>query len=157
MTLARDLQLAVNAKRHGANYSLRIIREARREGVPVSWAFALFEQETGFRNVFGHDKGGMYPGQPVTKGKVLAMLRYTAAGGNSNGVGPGQLTYPPLIRRANQAGGAWKPAVNIRVSLRFFREITRGNYELDAWKYNGGPAYQKQIKAKQRAWHRILT
>ena len=58
----RDLVLARRAKRHGARYSLRIIREARRAGIPISLAFAIVEQESRFLNVCGHDPGGPHPG-----------------------------------------------------------------------------------------------
>lgn len=153
----QDLKYAARAKRAGAHHVLKTIQEARKAGVPLSWAFALVEQESGFRNIFGHDSGSIFKGMQVTKGRVTELLRFSAGGGNSNGVGLTQLTFPPLIRQANNAGGAHRPRFQLRVGLRFLNEVTGRDYDRLAWKYNGDPAYQVRIKAKQKRWHDILT
>src|ERR1044072_2299001 len=101
----QDLRYAARAKRAGAHHVLKTIQEARKARLPLSWAFALVEQESGFRNIFGHDSGSILKGRHVTKARVADLLRFTVAGGNSNGVGLTQLTWPPLIRKANAAGG----------------------------------------------------
>ena len=41
----------------GGRYEKVIVREAERSGLPVSLVCAVIEQETHFRNVFGHDGG----------------------------------------------------------------------------------------------------
>jgi hypothetical protein len=162
MSLARDLWLARRARAHGARYSLRIIWEARRAGLPISLAFALVEQESAFRNVFGHDRGGMFPGQNVTRSRVRALLRHTAAGGTSNGVGLTQLTWPPLIRAAEKAGGAHTPKAQLRVAFAHLAELIRVHGRPDGIRrYNGsGPAahaYSTSVRRKADRWHQILT
>ena len=150
---AIDLRYARRAKKAGAKWSLRIVWEARRARVPISWLFALIEQETGFRNVFGCDwgPGRAYCHEAVTREKVQALLR----SGLANGVGPGQLTSPEYVRRADRYGGAHVPRHNIRVAAEVLREKTGGDMH-KAWRYNGSPVYQGQIETKQRHWHRVL-
>ena len=72
---AIDLLYARRAKKAGANYSLRIIMEARRAGIPLSLAFAIIEQESNFQNVFGHDPTIFSGAGEVTKSKYLAYKR----------------------------------------------------------------------------------
>jgi hypothetical protein len=153
----RDLRYAARAKRAGARHTIKTVREARRHGVPLSWAFALVEQESGGKNVFGADRGSILAHQKVTKKRVAELLDYVRHGGVSNGVGLTQLTWVPLIEEANKAGGAHLPKHQLHVGLKFFRETTGGEFDRLAWKYNGDPAYQVQIKAKQRRWHKVLT
>lgn len=151
-----DPLYAHRAKKAGANSSLRIIIEARRQKIPLSWAFALCEQESEFRNITGCDSGPHTPGQycdaPVTKAVVAHILAHNP----SNGVGYTQITDKNLIREANALGGAEIIKNQIRVGFRYFRQVTGGNYDSNAWKYNGGHAYQAEIKAKQKHWHNIL-
>lgn len=161
MSARRDLALAVKAKRHGANYSLRIVREARRAGIPISLGFALIEQESNFANVFGHDPT-IYSGYgKVTKGKYLA---YKRARGKTRmqGVGPAQLTWWEFQDAADKLGGCWKPACNIRFAFRHLAALIGekgGAGGIAA--YNGsGPAAQRyavQVRAKQRKWYNRLA
>lgn len=153
----RDFIYAMRARRAGAHHCIKTVQEARCAGVPLSWAFALVEQESSFRNCFGHDSGSILKGLHVTKARVAALLHFVDHGGASNGVGLVQLTFPPLIREANRMGGAHKPRIQLRRGLRFFREVSEGHYDRLAWKFNGDPAYQVRIKAKQRRWHNVLT
>lgn len=155
MSLVRDLQLARKAKKAGAKNSLRIVREARRTKLPVSWAFALVDQESGFCNIFGHDAGSILKGQPVTRSRVRQLLAHVGAGGNSNGVGFTQLTWPPYIRLADQLGGAHVVKNQLRVGFEVLADC--GDLEANAWRYNGARRYQSEIKEKQRKWHRILS
>lgn len=151
------------ARRHGARHALWIIREARAEGVPLSWAFALVEQETNFRHIFGGDHGVLRNAKdapffrvPVTRARVQALIRWVNGGNASNGVGLTQLTSIGYINRAEQAGGAHKVRVNLRIGFRVLREKAGGHYTDNAWKYNGSPAYQAQIEAKRNRWAQIL-
>lgn len=156
----RDLMLARIANKHGAKFSLRIILEARRAGIPISWAFALVEQETGFRNIFGCDlgrrEGVPWCNAPVTKARVQELVRYVRNGGTSNGVGPTQLTSLDYIMRAEKLGGAHLTQHNIRVGMEVLHEKSGGDMQ-QAWKFNGAWQYQGQIAAKQAVWHRRLT
>lgn len=164
---SRDLQLAWRARRAGAKYSLRIILEARRTGIPLSLAFALVETESGFRNIFGADRGSILKHEKVTKKKVDRLLRFVAAGGPSNGVGLTQLTYPPFIKQANAAGGAHLPKYQLRVGFGALRDkIARhgGRVRPALAMYNAGRAdspvglsYADKVVAKQRRWHQVLV
>jgi hypothetical protein len=162
----RDLQLARKAKAHGAHYSLRIVYEARRAGLPISLAFALVEHESGFQNQFGHDRGAWRPADgKVTKSTVAELLRRVRLGGVSNGVGLTQLTYPPFIHRANQLGGAWLPKYQLRVgfeqlaSLVKHYGVARGLAAYNAGDPDNptGRRYALAVLEKQRRWHQRLT
>ena len=166
MTIAeRNRDLARLAKAAGANYSLRIILEARRANVPISAGFAIVEVETGDehgggRNIFGCDLGKRagvpWCHQRVTRARVQALIRHVRAGGTSNGVSPMQLTSLEYILRAERLGGAHIAANSIRVGMEVLREKTGGDMD-KAWRYNGGREYQEKFERAQRKWHRILT
>jgi hypothetical protein len=169
---ARDLVLAHRAKQAGAEYALRIIIEARRRGFgkdaqkPLALAFALIEQESDFKNVFGHDAGAWRPDDGVvTHAAVLELLRSVWLGGASNGVGLPQLTYPPFICRAEQRGGAHIPAHQLSVAFEDLASLIDTYGQDDALeRYNAGSpntpkgiAYRRQVQARIPKWHRILT
>jgi hypothetical protein len=165
----RDYLLARRAKRAGAkNYALRIIIEAKRHrNVSASLALALIEQESGFRNVFGHDAGGLFPGQEVTAAKVHRLLGHIAGGGTSNGVGPAQLTWPDYIREAQRDGGAHKTSVNIATGLRILAAniaAESGSERNGLARYNAGSSssskgqrYAAQVLDRKHRFHRALT
>lgn len=161
----KDRALARQLRKHGVRrgYPKVIIREARREKVPLSWALALVDQESAFQNIFGGDHGNLqhddrppYYHVPVTSSRVKALLRYVAQGHASNGVGPTQLTSVGYIVLAEREGGAHRPKINVRVGLRVLKAKCGGDYENRAWLFNGAPAYQQQIEGKQRKWARVL-
>lgn len=165
MSLRRDLVLANRAKRAGAKHSLRIVWEARRAWIPVSLGFALVEQESGFRNIFGADQGSILKHEKVTKAKVTRLLRFVERGGPSNGVGLTQLTYPPYIRHANRIGGAHLPKYQLRVGFGALRDKIANHGTVPGLAaYNAGRPdspvgreYAIGVRAKQLRWHRILT
>lgn len=175
MASARDLLLARRAKKAGANYSLRIIWEARRAGIPISAGFALVEQESNFRNVFGHDPVRSIPvswrGTSVTRDKYLRYKANRKAGLGMQGVGPVQLTWYEFQDRADRLGGCWIPRHNIRVGFEEFAKRfkvcrhrgfnTRGSVRYAGRDYNGsGPAaeaYGRELLNKYDHWHRILA
>lgn len=153
----RNIWLAVRAKRHGAKYSLRIVLEARRAGIPISLGFALIEQESGFRNVFGHDPTIFRGAGTVTKDKYLA---YKKARGRRNmqGVGPAQLTWWEYQDRADHFGGCWQPKHNIRVGFEVLAaHIKRHGRTKGIMRYNGSgeqaALYSQQVLWKMRRWH----
>jgi len=161
MATARDLLLAARAKRHGANYSLRIILEARQTGIPISLAFAVIEQESDFRNVFGHDPTIHAGAGKVTKRKYLA---YKQARGKTRmqGVGPAQLTWWELQDEADRLGGCWVPRHNIAAAFDKLSGLIRQHGEREGIRrYNGtGPAadrYAKSVLARREKWHDRLT
>jgi len=166
MSVARDLQLARRAKKAGAQYSLRIVLEARRAGIPISLAFALVEQESGFRNVFGHDSQAWRPADgKVTKSAVRHLLETVARGRPSNGVGLTQLTWPGFIRAADRAGGAHIPKYQLRVGFdHLVKCIQTFGVKRGLSVYNSGSpdnpkgrAYARSVAAKAERWHRVLT
>lgn len=161
---AQDLIYAARARKADARYQLRIIREAKREGVQLSLAFALVEQESGFSNVFGHDPTIYVGAGKVTKAKYLSYkARRGATGhGGMQGVGPCQLTWWETQNLADKEGGCWKPTANIRVGLRqLAQNIHLYGQHVGIERYNGsGPAaerYAAEVEQKQQRWHRILT
>jgi hypothetical protein len=54
----RDYKLAREAEHYGAKYATRIILECRAHDVAISDGFALIEQESEFKNIFGCDHNG---------------------------------------------------------------------------------------------------
>lgn len=169
----RDRELVEKAQRHARREGMslsksvahRIIVEARRAHVPISWMFALVHQESAFKNIFGCDWGRLaHPDRPpycrvrVTRARVSALLR----NGKPNGVGLTQLTSFSYVQRAQRTEvvkgrrGAHYQANQIRVGAQVLHEKTGGDMD-QAWRYNGDPAYQRQIASKQRGWHAALT
>lgn len=161
MPRATDLLIARRARRAGAKWSLRIVLEARRAGIPVSLAFALVEQESDFANVFGHDPTIFVGAGEVSRSKYLA---YKAQRGTRlmQGVGPCQLTWWQTQDAADRLGGCWKPAVNIRVALTMLAGLVHARgLRAGIAAYNGSGAaahrYAEQVLARQAHWHHTLT
>lgn len=141
-----------------------ILRHARAYGVPISLAFALFEQESGFRKVFGHDPTIYIGAGVVTKVKYLAYR--TARRRSSNrlmqGVGEGQLTWWETQDLADRLGGCWTADANVRVALMTLgARIREYGYVKGCARYNGaGPAadaYSRNLRGRAQRWHRILS
>lgn len=164
MSRDRDLELAKIAKKYGANYSLRIVMEARRGKVPISLAFAVVEQESNFRNVFGHDPTIFIGAGVVTKKKYLDYKRKRGARGQGGmqGVGPMQLTWYEFQDQADKLGGCWIAANNIRVGLTLMGNlIIQHGTRKGIARYNGsGPKanrYATEVLKKQEKWHERFT
>lgn len=160
----RDAELRAKARSHGAHWALTIIREARRAGLPISLGFALVEQESNFRNVFGHDpvRNPSPKGGRVTRLRYLRYRRWRRQGLGMQGVGPCQLTWWATQDAADRIGGCWKPECNIRVAFQTLAaQIRAHGYSLGCARYNGsGPAaarYSRELRAKASRWHRVLA
>lgn len=110
-----------------------IVAAAGRAGVPVAVAAALAELETGGRNVYGHDRGGVFAAPdgalvPVTPESLAELRARVAAGERSNGVGPAQITWPPLFDRADALGlDLAEPEDNMTLGLMVLAEHARGD------------------------------
>jgi hypothetical protein len=106
-------------------HALRCARIATRNGVPrrtariiafaaaqrqisQGLAFALVEQESTFQHVFGHDPGGPFPGQPVTRTLYRQLVDHVR-GGTSNGVGLTQITFSSFL---TENPGLWRRLAN---------------------------------------------
>lgn len=157
----------------GGDYGTRIAMEADRFNIPVSVLLAVVEQETGFRNVFGHDKKAngspsgipkRWMGTKVTRGKYR-WYKFGRRFRGNQGVGPMQLTYPGYQDEADRDGGAWKPEVNIATGAVILKKI---HNQYHSWEsayavYNAGSVnaqgrqYAAEVTAKQHKWHQNLT
>lgn len=169
MSVDRDHELAEKAKAHGANYSLRIILEARRAGLPISLGFALVEQESNFSNVFGHDPTIYVGAGEVTEAKYKAYKarRGVRGQGGMQGVGPCQLTFWTKQDRADRLGGCWKPEYNIRVAFEDLAGLIRSHGEAKGigiynagergWDEGNGREYSASVRRKAAKWHERLT
>lgn len=131
--------------------------------IPLSYALALVEKESGFRNVFGHDavrnpiKGGR-----VTLVRYRAYKAYRRRGWGCQGVGPCQLTYYSFQDEADQIGGCHKPYPNMVVGFRLLKTlINQHGKQKGAACYNGtgddADRYGRDWVRKQAAWHERVT
>lgn len=155
----RDHALARRANNWGAQYSLRIVIEARRAEIPASLAFALIETESGFRNVFGHDPTIFAGAGQVTRAKYEAYLakRGPRGEGGMQGIGPAQLTWWTYQDEADRLGGCWKTQFSIRVGLSLLGSLTRRHgLVAGVAAYNGsGHAavdYSRLVRARASIW-----
>lgn len=157
------LKKARRLKRYGVRSPLMVLTEAKAAGLPPEFALAMLENETGIpqRNVFGCDHGSTsnvpWCGQEVTRSRVRALLDSPY----SNGVGWTQLTYKPLVREADWAGGAHKPRYQMRIGFRHLASLQKALGERNGFRaYNGiGPAaeaYADRALAHAVKWRRIL-
>lgn len=151
MSVVRDLKLARVAKKHGAKSALRILYEARRQGLDYSWLLAMIEQESEFENIFGgdHGPGVAYYHQKVTNAKVRNLMAW----GLYNGIGYTQLTSPEYVRMAQRRPGG---AASVRNQIIIGAAVLKGKTDGDmskAWRYNGDPAYQQEIQPRAERWH----
>ena len=154
-----DLRKVYRARQAGARHAFKIVQEARRERVPLDLAFALVEQESGFKNIFGCDYGAgrAFCHEHVTARKVKQLLASSLA----NGVGLTQLTYKPFVQQAEREGGAHKPRYQLRIGFRIIRShLNAYSYYTALARYNGsGPAaerYATELHARRRRWNKTL-
>ena len=151
-----------------------IAASSRRAGVPLSVAAALAEVESGGRNVFGNDRGGVFsrpgrPDVPVTPKRVAELRRRVAAGETSNGIGPAQITWPPFFDRADAAGlDLADPEDNLVLGLTILAEHARGDLspaglERAGTLYNAGTLaggvtdYGRRLARAAAAWEERLS
>lgn len=157
---ARRAAAIIRRRPRAAGVALRVVVEAERQPhLSLSECCALMDQETGWRHIFGHDRGGPYPGMRVTKARVLALVRHVQNGGVSNGVSYPQLTWIGYIQEANRDGGAWVPRVAIATGLN----ILDGHKRRHGWNgacqvFNSGsphgaPGYATSMEHLKDDWH----
>lgn len=158
-----DQRYASIAAKHGLENSLRALWEARHAGINPSLALAVLEQESGGRNVFGHDPTIYIGAGTVTKAKYLAYRRARRLSGNRlmQGVGPLQLTWWEYQDGADRLGGCWVVKYNLRYGYGRLAALIRayGTWE-GTRRYNGnGNAsyrYKREVQDKQDVWHHRL-
>jgi len=139
VTTTQTARFIVWLKKRGIGFPVRLALAARRAKLDPALAAVLIIKETGGRNVFGHDAGAPFPGEPVTKTKV-EFIRKTR---RYNGIGPAQLTAPAWI---TSFPSTWdtvhRPGVNMEAAFRGFKAMVKdhGVWEA-ARRYNGSDVY----------------
>jgi hypothetical protein len=114
----------------------------------------LILESSGGRNVF---EGG----DPVTEPLYRAYLAERDRTGPL-GVGPCQITWPPLQDRADELGGCWRPEINCRVGFELLADhIERYGPERAFAAYNSGApepnAYSARAMELLPTWRAIVS
>ena len=162
-----------------------IVQAATATGVPLAIAAAMIQKESGGRNVYGHDAGGVYSTLtgpvvvsgivyetgadiPVTAFSFVEFLRLVTAGAKSNGVGPAQITYSGYFKQAPDYP-FWDPLANIRFGLTIIADYLDDDFSDSSISsagahYNGGTnpdskaiAYGADLLAKTNMWRAKLA
>jgi hypothetical protein len=163
---AADQHYVNVAVEHGCRRALAeiIVEQARRWKLPISVGFALCEKESGFRNVFGHDRTIFSGAGEVTHVKYVLYRTRRRLSGNRlmQGVGVCQLTWWQTQDLADQRGGCWKSEHNISVGFQTLAaNIREYGYAKGCERYNGtGPAavaYSRDLRERADTWHRRLA
>jgi len=121
-----------------------IVEKAEQYDLRVRTVAAFVEKESGGRKIFGCDARSISCNQFVTRETLDRLIRWVRIGGASNGAEWMQLTYFPLIMRAEQRGGADKAGPNIDVGCEEFKRLfvlydgSRLGWQRTAASYNGG-------------------
>jgi hypothetical protein len=159
--LAQKIHDIVAKEFHGDSIAESLVKAARDADLPVSLACALCEQESGFKNIFGHDRTIFAGAGKVTRAKYRA---YKSERGHSRmqGVGPVQLTWWEYQDAADALGGCWKPYYNMLVGFKALASNIRAHGHHDGIRrYNGSGSaaerYANSVTALQRKWHARLT
>jgi hypothetical protein len=150
----------------GGRFGRLIVAAARRAGLPLPLACALVEQESSFRNVFGHDNvANPIKGGRVTRERFMKYRAFREQGLGANGVGVTQLTFPPFQDRADALGGCWKVRHQLRVGFEVLAEAiqhhgVRGGLAV----YNAGSPtspqglkYAGQVLVREAKWKAKLA
>jgi hypothetical protein len=141
--IARGLRKIARARGYRITFKLayRIAAAANAQRVAAPVLFALVEQETGYQFIFGHDIGGLFAGQKVTRKRYRQLQVHLRAthGPGANGVGFVQATYWSFI--VND-GGLWRPKHNLRWGAEYQRSliVSEGGREAGFNAYNGDPS-----------------
>lgn len=148
-------------KKHGFVHFASILAAAEEADIDLSLLCAVLEQESGDRNIYGHDpvKAPQRQGGKVTPKNYAEYKRLRKAGYGMQGVGPMQLTWWQTQDFADRLGGCWRPSVNIKVgALTLAENIEKHGYAKGIARYNGsGPrawAYSLSVRRKVKVWHR---
>lgn len=151
----------IAARAHGHHVPKAMARDiadaCRKYHLPYSIGFATVEQESFFRNVYGHDSGGLNPGDVVTKHNFEEFRRRVVStnGGGANGVGPLQITYWTYIRDHPRL---YKQRVNIFVGIKILADLVHRLGEFNGiGAYNGGEgnpneAYAAEVLDRVKKW-----
>lgn len=162
-----DSELIGVMRKHNIVQPELTLRVAREVGLGLAIACSMLEKESGGgRNVYGHDAVRNPVKSPpgllleVTQENYEQYKRHRNAGLGAQGVGPTQLTFPPLQDRADELGGCWNPESNLRVGFTHLRDnVRRNGIVLGGAVYNGGPrpnatarAYGADLERRVLIW-----
>jgi hypothetical protein len=170
-----DLRRAAKARAFGIRNPLIAIEEAQRtEHIGPALAIAMLEQESGGKNLWGHDPtifiGGFDKQHSrfwtglgrrgyVNEAGYREYKKQRRASGNRlmQGVGPMQLTWWEFQDGADHLGGSWNPRANIRYGLRRLDALIDQHGVREGIKrYNGtGPradAYARSVLERRAKW-----
>lgn len=136
----------------------RIVDAARDTKTSLSVLAATVEKESGFQFIFGHDAGGWFPGERVTRAKYRALRNHFKSDwSGANGVGFLQITYPQFIL---DNADLWKPKANLRWGARYLDGLLKGSGSLASKlnPYNGDPtgAYGRDLADRVNEYRRAL-
>lgn len=148
-------------------------RACRTAGLPYWAACALLEQESGGRNVYGHDTNGVFSRDEfdvVGPRDFMDFLVRVLNGALSNGVGPCQITYAGSVKDGHRDGGyfrqmaeqrllAWEPEDNMVFGFRLLvaHHEAKGSWRAAGAAYNGQEPYGVALVAKMNAWRERLS
>ena len=151
---------------NGGRHGVLIVEEAKRAGLPLPLACALVEQESSFRNVFGHDavQNPTRKGGRVTREAYLRYRDFRDQGLGSQGVGVTQLTFAPFQDRADQLGGCWKVRNQLRVGFEVLADAVAANgvrrglaaYNAGSPSSAAGLEYAARVLTRRRRWKQVL-
>jgi hypothetical protein len=164
------------AVKHGVPfyYAVSIMMHVRSvKHLTFPLGLALFEQETGFRHVYGHDPTIFIGGHDSRSGhtyRTVGKTNYLAykrqrgptGRGGMQGVGPGQLTWYATQDMADKLGGSWNRHVNMGVALETLAlNIKIHGYVVGIQRYNGTGAaairYSASVRSKARRWNSVVN
>jgi hypothetical protein len=158
----RDEQISI-AKEFGLVNVWPLWRAAKDNECPFYVACALMQKESGGKNVYGHDKGGVLSGYPdEVSEENFKVFRYLVLeqGFPSNGVGPAQLTYKGFFEHMEELDlKAWDPYDNMLYGLRLIMQYYDdfSNWANVGSMYNGSPEYGLDFARKVAEWKRRLA
>lgn len=142
-----------------------VVEIATAERLDLAAACVMLEKESsGGRNVWGSDPvptGGYYvKGSEVTREDYERWRPHRARLG-SQGVGPCQLTYPPLQDQADAIGGCWEWRANVRIGFRHLARLLATYGERGGFRrYNGSGSmaerYADDALARLERWRTRL-
>lgn len=156
--------VAERAAEHGVpkEVATHIAFACRKEKLRYALGFAMFEQESGFEAIYGHDAGGLNPGKSVTQENYRSFRDEVVRreGGGANGVGLGQVTFWTHIRDHR---GLWKPKVQIYLATSILADLVhRLGESTGTGAYNGGEgnpneAYAAEVLERANKWRPLLS
>jgi hypothetical protein len=134
----------------------------RKEKLRYALGFAMFEQESNFEVIYGHDAGGLLAGKRVTEENYRRFRAHVIAhqGGGSNGVGLGQVTWWTYIR---DHAGLWKPKVQVYLAVSILADYVHRLGEVrGVGAYNGGEnnpvaSYSQEVRDRAEDWRPLLA